>query len=327
MSLSVGYVFSRGLHLPSFVDANIAPSSTTHTYAVLNSAGQVTTTDTEPFYTARLNPTTGPILTGFSNINSWYHGAIISLRKPMAHHLEALINYTYAKATDDGAVAGAAGISGTFFGTVPTADPYNQRREYSLSDLDQRHRFVGSVVYTPRFNVGGNKVLDNVVNGFAFSTVSTLASHQPLPSSFIAISGFPSGGVDSGLTGGALTYTGGTTGDRPTWLGRNVYNGHPLYNIDLRVSREFSYKEKVHLMIQAEAFNLFNHTNIFNENTTPYTYVAVGGSSAGVTCTAAMGGPNGCLVPSPTFMSPTVASSSNGLYGARQLQISAKLRF
>jgi hypothetical protein len=324
MSLSVGYVFSRGLHLPSFVDGNVAPATTTHTYDVLNSAGAIVTKDTEPFYTTRLNPTTGPILVGRSNINSWYHGMIVTLRKPMSHGLEALINYTYAKAIDDGAVAGAAGISGTFFGTVPTADPYNQKAENSLSDLDQRHRFVGSLVYAPRFEKISNKIASSIVNGYSFSIVSTLAAHQPLPSSFVAISGFPSGGVDSGLTGGALTYTGGTTGDRPTWEGRNVYFGHPLYNIDLRIAREFKIVEKFKLQIQAEAFNLFNHTNIFNENTTPYTFTNVG---TGACTTALAAGTNGCLVPSPTFMLPTVASSSNGLYGARQLQISAKLTF
>ena len=110
MSFSVGYVFSRGLHLPSFVDGNVAPATTTNTYDVLNSAGAVISTDTEPFYTTRLNPATGPILVGRSNINSWYNGAIITLHKPLSHGLEALINYTYAKSIDDGAVAGAAGI-------------------------------------------------------------------------------------------------------------------------------------------------------------------------------------------------------------------------
>jgi hypothetical protein len=317
-SLSVGYVFSRGLHLPSFVDGNVAPTTTTHTYDVLNAAGAVVNTDTEPFYTTRLNPSTGPILVGRSNINSWYNGLLITFHKPMSHGFEALVNYTYAKSIDDGAVAGAAGISGTFFGTVPTTDPYNQRRENSLSDLDQRHRFVGSLIYTPTFKVS-DKIVSSIVNGFAFSVVSTLASRQPLPSSFVSISGFPSGGVDSGLTGGTITYTGGTTGGRPTFIGRNVYFGHPLYNVDLRVGREFAVRERIRLHMQAEAFNLFNHTNIFNENTTPYTYTA--------TCAAMVAGANGCLVPSPTFEAPTAASSSNGLYGARQLQLSAKITF
>lgn len=324
-SISVGYVMSRGLHLPSFVDGNIAPATTTHTYDVLNASGQVVTRDTEPFYTTRLNPQTGVILVGRSDINSSYHAGVVTFRKPMNHGLELLMNYTYSKSIDDGAVAGAAGISGTFFGTVPTADPYNQKRENSLSDLDQRHRFVGSLVYVPQmFSHLNNKIEKAILNGWNFSSVITLAGRQPLPSSLVAISGFPSGGVDSGLTGGAITYTGTTTGDRPTWLGRNVYFGHPLYNVDLRVMREFVFLEKYHFQVLGEAFNVFNHTNINQVNDTPYSFANVGTGA----CTAAIAaGSNGCLLPSPTFMLPTVASSPNGLYGARQLQVSAKIIF
>ena len=41
LAFSAGYLFSRGLHLPVFVDANIAPATTTHTYDILNSSGAV----------------------------------------------------------------------------------------------------------------------------------------------------------------------------------------------------------------------------------------------------------------------------------------------
>jgi TonB dependent receptor len=321
MSISLGYLFSRGLHLPVFVDGNLGPTTGTHTYDILNASGGIAGTDTEPFYTAanRINPTTGIILVGESVINSWYNAGVVTLRKPMNHGVELLLNYTYSKSIDDGAVAGA---NGTFFGTDPPVDPLNQKRENSLSDLDQRHRFVGSVVYTPlMFNRVGNKALHAILNGYAFSSVMTFASAQPL---FATINGFPSGGADSGLTGGTTTNTGGTTGGRPLFEGRNVYFGHPLYNVDLRVSRQFSYREKVHLQLMLEAFNLFNHTNISSVNTTAFNYAAAGSA----TCpTATAGTANGCLVPSATFMAPTASSSTNGLYGARQLQLGGKITF
>jgi len=325
MSISVGYVFSRGLHLPSFVDGNVGPATSTHTYDVLSSTGSLLLQDTEPFYTTRLNPQTGIILLGRSNVNSWYHGGILTLRKPMSHGFEFLVNYTYAKSIDDGAVAGGAGISGTFFGTVPTADPYNQRRENALSDLDQRHRFTSSIVYRPEmFRKLSNKAARAIFDGWALSTVETFASNQPLPSSLLQINGFPGGGVDSGLTGGAISYTGGTSGFRPTWVGRNVWPGHPLYNVDLRIMRDFAVRERIHLQMLGEAFNVFNHTNIFSENETPYTFTALG---SGACSSAIAGGSNGCLVPSPTFMAPNSTTSTNGLYGSRQLQFSAKIVF
>ena len=131
MSLSVGYLFSRGLHLPVFVDGNLGPTTATHTYQILNASGAVVGTDTEPFYTAanRINPATGIILVGQSVINSWYNAGVFTLRKPMNHGLELLLNYTYSHSIDDGAVSGA---NGTFFGTDPPVDPLNQKREYSL---------------------------------------------------------------------------------------------------------------------------------------------------------------------------------------------------
>jgi len=321
MSISASYIFSRGLHLPVFVDGNLGPTTATHTYQVLNSTGNVVDTDVEPWYTAanRINPSTGIILVGQSVVNSWYNGGVLTIHKPMSHGLEALINYTYSKSIDDGAVSGA---NGTFFGTDPPVDPLNQKRENSLSDLDQRHRFVASLVYTPlMFGKMNNKFLHAVLHGYALSSVMTFASPQPL---FATINGFPGGGADSGLTGGTTTNTGGTTGGRPLFEGRNVYFGHRLNNVDFRIMREFRLTEKLHLQMLGEAFNILNHTNISSVNTTAFNYVNAGSGA----CTSAVAaGANGCLVPSPTFMAPTASSSTNGLYGARQLQLSAKFTF
>ena len=132
ISVSLEYLFSRGLHLPVFVDGNLAPATTTHTYDVLNSSGAVVTTDTEPFYTTRLNPQTGIILLGESVVNSWYNAGVISFRRPMTHGVELLFNYTYSKSIDDGAVSGA---NGTFFGTDPPVDPLNLGGENSSSPI------------------------------------------------------------------------------------------------------------------------------------------------------------------------------------------------
>jgi len=184
------------------------------------------------------------------------------------------------------------------------------------------------VVWAPRFEKVSNKVASAVVNGFSFAMVTTAASHQPLSSSGIAINGFPAGGVDYGLTGGTITYTGGSTGGRPTWLGRNIYNGYPFYNTDFRIAREFKVWERVRMQFQADAFNLFNHTNIQGQyggvNVTPYVFTNVG---TGLCTGAVSTGTNGCLVPSPTFRSTASTTSLNGLYGARQLQVSAKITF
>jgi hypothetical protein len=318
-SFSVGYLTSRGLHLPVFVDANIAPATTTHTYDVLSApaGGVVSQTVTVPFYTARLNPTTGQILNGYSNVNSWYNALVMTYRKPMEHGLEALVNYTFSRSIDDGAVAGA---NGTFYGTDWPLDPKNQVQENSLSDLDQRYRLVASVVYAPQmFSHLASKAARLALNGFAFSLIGTVSAGQPV---FAQISGFPSGGVDYGVTGGETTNTGGSTGGRPPEYGRNVFIGPGLRNVDFRIMREFQVYERVRLQFIGEAFNIFNHTNITSVNGTALNYVAPGASG----CSATLGA-NGCLAPNAAFLAPTSSSSTNGLYGARQLQFSAKLVF
>jgi outer membrane receptor protein involved in Fe transport len=319
LALSAGWLFSRGERLPVFVDANLASSTATHTYDVLSASGSVAQQVTVPWYTTRLNPQTGVILAGFSDVNSWYHALVLTLRKPIQHGFEALVNYTYSKSIDDGAVAGSYG---TFFGTDWPLDPKNQRQENALSDLDQRQRFVASLVYTPQyFHKLSNKAARLVFDGFSYSGVVTIASGQPIDAQ---ISGFPSGGVDYGVTGGEITNTGGSTGGRPPQIGRNVYIGPSLHNVDFRIMREFAVHERIRLQFLGEAFNIFNHTNISGVNSTAFNYVALGGSG----CTTALAaGSNGCIVPNPTFMLPTSSSSSNGLYTARQLQFSAKLVF
>lgn len=318
-SISASWLFSRGLHLPVFVDANIAPATTTHTYDILDPSGSLAQSITLPFYTQRIDTNTGIILNGYSVVNSWYQGLVVTYKKQMTHGLEAMVNYTFSKSIDDGAVAGA---NGTFYGTDWPLDPHNQKAENSLSDLDQRHRFVGSVVYTPRiFANDANKFVRLVFDGWGLSSVMTFASGQPV---FAQISGFPSGGVDYGVTGGEVTNTGGSTGGRPPQFGRNVFIGHPLYDVDFRLARQFVITERLRLQFLGEAFNLFNHTNISAVNGTAFNFTNVGSGA----CTKALAtGTNGCLVPNPAFLAPTAASSVNGLYTARQLQFSAKLTF
>jgi hypothetical protein len=299
-----------------FIDSNLAPATSTHTYDILTASNTVAQSITVPWYTTRLNPATGVILDGYSVANSWYNALVATLRRPMSHGFEALINFTWSKAEDDGAVAGA---NGTFYGTDPPLDPYNQRQENSLSDLNQKLRFVGSIVYNPRFKVSG--VANQIANGWFLSTIVTAATGQPV---FATISGFPSGGADYGVTGGEVTNTGGSTGGRPPQVGRNVYIGPGLTNVDFRIMRQFTIRERLHLQVLGEAFNLFNHTNFSSVNGTAFNYSAVGSGA----CTASIaGGTNGCIIPNAAFLAPTGSTSTNGLYASRQLQMSMKLTF
>jgi hypothetical protein len=163
-----------------------------------------------------------------------------------------------------------------------------------------------------------------LLKGFVFSTVITEASGEPVQAN---ISGFPSNGVDGGVTGGEISNSAAAAGGRAPQFGRDVFVGPGLHNVDLRVLREFSIRERWKLQVLAEAFNVFNETNLNlsgTTSTTAYNYVAVGGKGCAA---SAYAGTNGCLIPSPTFMAPSSGTSTNTLYGPRQLQFSAKIVF
>jgi hypothetical protein len=80
MTVSATYLLTRGLHLPSSYDSNVAPTTATRSYDVLTSTGATALTATVPFYTERLDNGSGLILTQFSVVNSWYNGLVLPCR-------------------------------------------------------------------------------------------------------------------------------------------------------------------------------------------------------------------------------------------------------
>jgi hypothetical protein len=313
LSASAAYVVSRGLHLPIFYDSNLAPSTATKSYDVLNSSIQTAQTVTFPFYTSRINANTGEVFIGQSDVNSWYNSMVLVLRRPMRHGLEFSASYTLSKSFDGAQVPGSFG---TFNGTDYPVDPYNRKIEYALSDLDQRQRFVADEVWMPTFGTSLSKPAKMVVNGWALSTIVTLATGQPVTP---YISGYPSA-LDGGITGG-VAYAGATSG-RAGWLPRNAFTGPGLHDVDFRLARQFPIGERVKLALVGDAFNLFNHTNIVSVNTTAFNYLAAGATSGAFSC---VGHTNGCYFPNAAFLAPTATSSLLG--GSRQLQVSARLTF
>jgi hypothetical protein len=111
--------------------------------------------------------------------------------------------FSTTKALDLGQVQGTFG---TFYGGDYPEDPYNIRAEYGRSDLDQRSRFVGSIVYQPRIFMGNfwtKQLLDN----FMFSGTATEATGFPIQA---VMSGYPqqikgNAAIEGGLTGGVMS--------------------------------------------------------------------------------------------------------------------------
>jgi hypothetical protein len=333
IAVSASYLVTRGLHLPTAYDANVAPSTGTVSYDVLagNTAGSSTVlTTTVPLYTTRLNPATGVVYVEYSAVSSWYNGLVLTIRKPFGHSVELLANYTYSKTLDDGEVAGGPspdnGSGGTFYGTDEVSDPYNLNADYSYSDLDQRHRFVGSVVWTPDYYHGSSMFARQVANGWTLSTIVTAVTGQPYTDEIGGSTFAGTGGIDGGMTGGVVGANPSAEAGRALWLPRNSANMPTFANIDLRVERDFEFHERYKLAVRADAFNLFNSQIVQDVSTEAFTYTAK--SATSTTCgTATHPGVAGCFLPytSTPFGAPT--TTSGALYGARQLQLGFQFEF
>ena len=320
-TLTVAYVGTRGARLPIYVDTNVDPNSAvSRTYLATTPAGG-TFNFAFPYYTARLATSTSSVLTGFSDVNSWYNAAAFSLRKPFSNGIEILANYTWAHTTD----AGQSGApNGTFNGTdspiIPFALGHRQGRgaEYGRSDIDQRGRFVGTLLGITKFPMG-NKYAGYAVNGWELSGTVTAQTGFP-------VTGFINGTIASRLAGdGGISgaqVTSGTGYRVPDQIaGRNSFKGPGVHNTDARVSRQFPFlREGMRFEIAAEAFNLANHRNILSVNTNAYNYTAPG---ANASCPAANTG--GCFTQNASFYTPT--STSSTIYGPRQLQFLGRLYF
>jgi len=336
MSLSVGYVGTRALRLPVFIDSNLV-GQTPHgqrTYNVIDASGNVTKQLTVPVYlqSDRRNSAITSINTGFSVANTWYNSMAVTARRPFANGLEVLANYTWAKATDTGQVGGA---NGTFYGGDTPLDPNNVRGDNGPSDTDVRNRFTMSFVYTPHILMG-NKIVKHAIDDFTFSGGEIASSGQPI---FASMSGTvfsgtgTSYGADGNIYGGAMSSSSGaaTTG-RPPQIGRGSLYAPGFNNFDLRVARNIPIHEKIYMQVTADAFNVLNHKIVTSVNGTYSQFLAVGATGSGIKCnsTAAPATLQGCIAPSNLTGLSTFGATSgtnNGLYGPRQMQFAAKLFF
>ncbi len=326
MSLTANYVGTRGMRLPVFIDANLrgkTPSGT-RSFNVLDTSGKVTQKLTVPYYlpSDRIVPTLTSYNTGFSIANTWYNGLGVTVRRPFANGLEVLMNYTWSHATDTGQVQGT---NGTFYGGDTPLDPNNLKRDNGNSDIDIRNRMTLSFTYQPRIFMS-NWVVKHLLDDFTFSGAEVASGGQPI---FLGMSGTVAGGSGGNIYGGAISSSSGfaTTG-RPPQIGRNSIYAPGYNDLDMRVTRDIPIFDRVKMQLIGEAFNLLNHRIVTGVNGTFSQYAPASGSTGACPTSA---GVTGCITPfvgsTPANNFGAQSSTANSLYGARQLQVSAKVTF
>jgi hypothetical protein len=259
--------------------------------------------------------------TQVSDAASWYNALTINVQKSFSRHFTLLSSYTWSHSIDNGT---------DLQSTLEPADSRFPYLEKANSVNDQRHRWVTSGVYQTAPHKGGDSFAQAFISDFTIAPLVEVSSGRPfnvitgedtrldLGSSEIrpslSTAGAPGATTDPFIPGvvfgpptvcltdakvpfsiPGITPPLGCTGN----LGRDKFTMPFFFQFDLRVSKGIQLGERLRLDLIADAFNLFNHTNIsaVNQLCDPL---------AGSTCTAGQ---------------PTAA------YDARQFQFALKLNW
>jgi len=299
--VSASYLFSFGKYLPNFVDVNLTPPTVARTINIVDGpfAGQKWTF---PYFLG-----TRPIA-GFgaiqeirSNVDTKYHALVLQANRRLTNGLQYQVNYTLSRAWDTGQG------SQTFTPTFPlTFNPFDQAGEAGYSVYDRRHKFVASVVYNTHYKNQNNKTARALLNGWTISPILSMFSGA-------RYTGTTSGSAVSGVFG--VSQAGGVNGAnsslRFAFLPNNYFKQPPIKYIDLRLSRRFTIKENAKLEFIAEAFNLFNRTQVTAVNTVMYN-IAISGNEVNATFNPSFG---------------QIAGADGFFFRERQVQLAVRFEF
>jgi hypothetical protein len=168
-----------------------------------------------------------------SDVNNgfaYYDALNVNLSHSFSKRLSLLASYTWSHAIDnvDPDVPGS--------GQNPNDPNFTGSIEKADAIFDQRQRFVLSGVYMGPL-------------GINFGGMATLGSGLPY--------NIVTGVNNSGDTG--------ATADRPVIngvvIGRNTGRGNAIYDFSPFLERDFSFNERVRLLLRAESLNVLNHAN------------------------------------------------------------------
>lgn len=291
ITLSASYLYSKGKHLPTFVDTNLPAASSTVEYVV-----EGTSRGTFPFYRGvRPDANINNSIEVADIVESTYNALVLQANKRFSKGLLFSANYTLSKSEDTGQ------NSTTFIANFASAvDPFNNDAEKGPASFDRRHRGVVSLHYAPDY-----------FHGFQVGATGTFESGLPLNPTISINSGALNG------TGALSTQSVNGTGasNRAPFDTRNGFRQTGRKTVDLRLSKVFSVGGRKRVEALWEVFNIANWTNYTGFGTTKY-------RAASSSFDAASNRWVVNLTEDPGFAAPTLAS--NTLFGPRDMQVGLK---
>jgi outer membrane receptor protein involved in Fe transport len=292
-TVSISGLHVRGVHLGSFFNVNQPDPAAVVT--LHDSQGRTGPKNLYCSVPAACPFTPGvrnfPIAIYFEATSRWdsqYDGLLINVNKRLGHNFSYGISYTWSKSIDDG--------PNPSFVLIPQ-DSQNFRAERALSSDDVRNRVVvNGTVTTP-------KTWNPFARDFLFSLIATIQS----PMRFTKFAGFDANGDIFG------------NNDRVGIEPRNTFVGDNFRSVDFRIARTIPIRERKNFELIAEAFNLFNTTNIrfFNTVYGASDFCPVDPTAFG--CSGATGNLEGS--PNPLYGTP------RAVFNPRQIQLALKFNF
>jgi hypothetical protein len=265
--LTVGYIGSRTVHADSSTVLNVpAPG---------------------PGAIAARRPI--PQMSQFNTIrwDGWasYHALTADVKRRFAKNLTFDANWTWSHSIDDASDPGA-----TLNETNLPQNVYDMAAEKASSSFDHRQRLVGSLVYRlPALRSASHRFFGRALNAvasrwqaggyftaqsgapFTVNIASDQANIGAGPAQRPNVLGDPNAGPHTpGEWFNTAVFTLPalyTFGSAP----RNAVIGPGLQELDLSLQKEIALKERIHLELRAEAYNVLNHPNFNIPNRTAFT--------------------------------------------------------
>jgi hypothetical protein len=223
-------------------------------------------------------------------------------------------HYTYAHAMDWNP------NETTLVPSSDVLDPADFSQEYGVSDLDVRHSAAVMAVYETPWKAKnlagllGNGWMISSIGQFRSGLPYTMRTSGSLPELVDQVTGVAIEGLGPGMNG-----SGGD--NRVYGVGRNTYRYPHTWKADMRLAKRFNFGKMRDLELMAESFNLFNHQNVTEIETTGY-YLEPGTESTLPTLNFMTG-----LKTNTTAFGQPLTINGSDLFRERQIQLGLRMRF
>ncbi|MBS1874826.1 MAG: TonB-dependent receptor [Acidobacteria bacterium] len=262
VTMTASYVESRALRLWTAEDVNVGGNYTL-TYIIKDATGQKTSSYVTTMWTSRNNTTYAHVYKIGNGGSAAYRAGVLQATKRFSRGFSARGAYTWSHAIDD--VGGPQLYNAFAIGSNNTL----YAADRGSSATDQRHRATIDINWQPTL-LKNVVIARNILNGWEFSSITTLAS---------AMRATPTVLVNGAQYSGAASFASSINGIGgwsrvPFWPVSSL----PIeqqFTINARISRALKFTERVTGELMFETFNLTNSQ--FDTGVNTLAYYANGG--------------------------------------------------